>query len=92
MALTMSVSMMKGLGEHPKQSYNVGKNWVDQVTRVNSGKLERSEAEEATSTVSGVISAAFVAFPGCAFVFDTLDSLYSPPLDLRADFGGFTRA
>jgi hypothetical protein len=50
MALTMSASTVKGSLEHPKQSYNVGRNFVVQAARVNSGKPERSDVADIGTT------------------------------------------
>jgi hypothetical protein len=91
MALTMSASMINGLGEHPKQAYSVGKNFDDQVAWVNSGKLERSEAE-VTSNISRVVLAALGVFPGWAVAFDAFCCLSSSAGDLRMTLGGLTRA
>lgn len=83
----MSESIMNGLGEHPKQSYRVGKNLVDHVARVNSGRLERSEETGALTKFSvGLVE---VVFAGRAFAFNAFDSLVLKA-DFRVAFGGLT--
>lgn len=62
----MSESITKGSGEHPKQSYSVGKNFVDQAG-TSLGMLEKSAA------ASRVID----AFASC-FLELTVERFWAP--------------
>jgi hypothetical protein len=92
MALTMLGLMTKGLDEHPKQSYSVGRNFVDQAAQANSGKLERSEADVPVTTKPPEFGfVALIAVTGFPIAFDAFCSL-GLTVDFRAAFGGLVGA
>ena len=86
-ASTMSGLITKGLGEHPKQLYRVGRNFVDRAAWANSGKRERSEV----SVTAKPLELGFKA--GCPIFFDTfrVGSL-GLTVGLWAPFSGLTGA
>jgi hypothetical protein len=74
----MSGEMTKGESEHPKQEYSVGKNFVGQAERVNSGRLDSSSNSEVVAVTTDTLVealATLMSVPCCDFTLGAFGSI-----------------